>query len=101
MTPKTTSSRPQGIPTVRISNERVRVTEWKFRPNAETGHHIHETDYVVVPITSGELLIIDDGGVESIVELTAGVPYFRQAGVEHNVVNNNLTDFTFIEIELL
>ena len=101
MTLKTTTSRPQGISTVKISNERVIVTEWKFRPNAEIGHCIHETDYVGVPITSEELLIIDESRVESIVELTAGVLYFRQAGVEHNVINNNLTDFIFIEIELL
>jgi mannose-6-phosphate isomerase-like protein (cupin superfamily) len=32
--------------------------------------------------------------------LTVGAPYFREAGVEHDVVNTNDHDFTFIEIEM-
>lgn len=40
---------PQAIPTVQVDNDRVRVTEWRFAPGAETGEHIHEMDYVVVP----------------------------------------------------
>ncbi|MCZ6629445.1 MAG: cupin, partial [SAR324 cluster bacterium] len=32
-------------------------------------------------------------------ELTAGVPYFRKAGVEHNVINANGFEFVFVEIE--
>ena len=81
--------RPKGIPTVKIENERVRVTEWRFSPGAETGHHIHEYDYVVVPVSDGSLLIVDHEGKKSISELSAGEPYFREAGVEHNVINNN------------
>ena len=94
-------SRPKGIPTVKIDNDRVRVTEWRFAPRAETGHHRHETDYVVVPVSNGSLLIVDNDGDEIISELSVGEPYFRKAGVEHNVINNNSTEFTFIEIELL
>lgn len=93
--------RPKGIPTVKIDNERVRVTEWHFSPGAETGHHRHEMDYIVVPISNGNLLIVDNDGKETISELTVGEPYFRNSGVEHNVINNNSTEFTFIEIELL
>jgi len=37
---------------------------------------------------------------DSTADLTAGDPYFRPAGVEHDVVNANPTDFAFIEIEL-
>jgi hypothetical protein len=29
-----------------------------------------------------------------------GQPYFRNAGVEHNVVNANEHEFVFIEVEL-
>lgn len=93
--------RPQGTPTITIDNERVRVTRWEFAPGAETGHHRHEHDYIVVPISNGNLLIVDNDGKESISQLTVGEPYFRQAGVEHNVINPNSTRFTFVEIELL
>ena len=93
--------RPKGIPTVKIDNERVKVTEWCFSPGAETGHHRHEMDYIVVPLTTGNLLIVDSDGKETVAELTAGEPYFREVGVEHNVINDSNADFSFIEIELV
>ncbi len=94
-------SRPKAVPTVKIDNDRVRVTEWQFAPKAETGHHRHEYDYIVVPLSTGNLLIVDNDGNESFAELESGEPYFRQVGVEHNVINDNATEFTFVEIELL
>ena len=45
----------KAVPTVMIEDERVRVTEWRFAPGAATGYHVHEHDYVVVPITTGTL----------------------------------------------
>jgi quercetin dioxygenase-like cupin family protein len=86
-------------PTVQIDNERVIVTEWRFEPGAETGHHVHGHDYVVVPMTTGTLRLVEPGGVRE-VALTAGVSYTRLSGVEHNVINANAYPFTFIEIEL-
>ena len=91
--------RAKAVPTVRIDNEAVRVTEWRFAPGAHTGHHRHEYDYVVVPLTTGPLAITSATG-EATAGLTSGVPYFRAAGVEHDVANPNPTDFAFIEIEL-
>jgi quercetin dioxygenase-like cupin family protein len=89
----------QAIATVQIDNERVSVTEWKFAPGAETGWHRHQYDYVVVPQTSGKLLLkTKDGDSES--QLTSGKSYFRKAGVEHNVINASGGEFVFIEIEL-
>ena len=41
---------PQSGPTVQVDNERVRITEWRFAPGAETGEHVHGMDYVVVPV---------------------------------------------------
>ena len=84
---------------VQIENERVVVTLWSFAPGAETGHHVHSHDYVVVPMTSGTLRLIEPGGTRD-VQLTAGVSYARLAGVAHNVVNANAHEFSFIEIEL-
>jgi beta-alanine degradation protein BauB len=89
----------QAVGTVQVENERVRVTEWSFAPGAETGHHRHEFDYVVVPLTDGKLLLRDSEG-ERYSELAIGRSYARQAGVEHNVINANATPFSFIEIEI-
>ncbi|MBW8056085.1 MAG: cupin domain-containing protein [Nitrospira sp.] len=91
--------RPSAQPTVMIDNDRTRVTEWRFAPGAETGHHRHEYDYVVVPIMTGSLRIIAPDGSESVSELRHGAPYFRPAGVEHNVINAGAADFAFIEVE--
>ena len=85
--------------TVMVDNERVIVTEWRFAPNAETGWHRHEYDYVVVPQTTGTLLL-EGKDAERTAALISGQPYFRPAGVEHNVVNANEFDFVFIEVEI-
>jgi beta-alanine degradation protein BauB len=86
-------------PTLQIENERVRVIEWRFAPGAETGHHVHAHDYVVVPQTDGRLLLETKDG-DRHADLRVGRPYFRNAGVEHNVVNANEHEFVFIEVEL-
>ena len=89
----------KAIPTLQLKNERVIVTHWRFAPGAETGHHVHAHDYVVVPMTSGVLRLVEPNGTRE-VELTAGVSYARPAGVAHNVVNVNACEFAFVEIEL-
>ena len=37
---------------------------------------------------------------ESFAEMKVGSPYFRKAGVEHDVINANDGEYAFIEIEL-
>lgn len=91
--------RAAAIPTVQIDNERVTVTEWRFPPGAETGWHCHGYDYVVVPQTSGQLLLEIKEGNRT-VDITAGQSYTRSVGTEHNVVNINPHEFVFVEIEL-
>lgn len=88
------------VPTVQIDNDKVKVTEWRFAPGAETGEHIHEMDYVVVPGLTGNLKIVAPDGSESISELTHGVSYFREKGVHHNVINANDFEYFFIEVEM-
>ncbi len=83
-----------------IDNRKVIVTEWRFAPGEATGFHIHERDYVVVPLSTGILRIIARDGSSSDVELVTGAPYAREAGVAHDVVNANPFEFRFIEIEL-
>jgi beta-alanine degradation protein BauB len=87
-------------PTVFIDEERTRVTEWRFAPGAATGWHRHEYDYVVVPMTDGNLKIVEEGGKETIAELKAGIPYARSVGVEHDVINANDYEFVFVEVEM-
>jgi len=84
---------------IQVDDERVRVTAWRFAPGAETGHHVHAYDYVVVPLTSGTLRLEEAGGVRN-ARLEAGVAYARSAGVAHNVVNANPYEFAFVEVEL-
>ena len=67
--------------TVQQDTPEVRVTEWRLAPGAATGHHTHEMDYVIVPITTGQ-------------------SYFRKAGVEHDVLNETASEIVFLEIEL-
>lgn len=92
-------SRPKAIPTSLIDNDRVCVTEWRFPPGAETGWHRHGYDYVVVPQSTGTLLL-ETGNGDVKAALTTGKPYFRTVGVEHNVVNANDFEFVFIEVEM-
>ncbi len=83
-----------------IENEKVIVTEWVFAPEAATGFHVHQHDYVVVPLTTGKLHIVAESGSASDAGLVTGVPYARGAGVAHNVINANAFEFRFIEIEV-
>ena len=93
-------ARPAATPTVQIDNERVRVTEWRFAPGEATGWHRHAHDYVVVPMTTGTLTLAEPGGTLRHSHLTAGVSYFRPAGVEHDVINDNDFEFVFVETKV-
>lgn len=90
------------IPTVMIENERVKVTEWRFKAKGDnTGWHRHAYDYVVVPQFDG-VLDIDLGKGERVqANMQSGVPYYREIGVEHDVINDNDFECAFVEIELL
>ena len=91
-------SRPLAVPTKQVDNDRFVVTEWRFAPGAHTGWHRHAFDYVVVPMTTGRLTLeTTDGPATG--ELVTGKAYARQAGVEHDVINDNPHEFVFVEIE--
>lgn len=96
------SSDGTAIPTAMIENERVKVTEWRFLKNGDnTGWHRHEFDYVVIPQFDG-VLEIDLGNGERVqAEMQSGVPYYREIGVEHDVINANDFECAFVEVELL
>ena len=85
---------------VQVDTPEVRVTRWRLAPGSATGHHIHEMDYVIVPVTGGEMTIVLPGGERTKAELAAGKSYFRKAGVEHDVLNESTAEIVFLEVEL-
>jgi quercetin dioxygenase-like cupin family protein len=87
-------------PVLRLETDIVRVTEWRFKPGASTGHHRHDYDYVIVPLTDGTLRVVTEQG-ESIALLQPGGSYMRKAGVEHDVFNAGAEPLAFVEVELL
>ena len=86
--------------TIMIDNSKTKVTEWTFAPGDETGKHIHEYDYIVVPMLDGVLKIINEDGSTSYSELKKGKSYFKKKGVNHNVINYNNFAYSFVEIEI-
>ena len=89
----------KAIPSVQVENERVIVTKWHVPPGSDTGDHVHAHDYVVVPLTSGKLRLVEPTGIRD-VELIVGGSYARLTGVAHNVININDYEFSFVEIEI-
>ena len=63
--------------TVHIDNDRVIVTEYRFEPDASTGWHRHEHDYVIVPLLDGKLKVITADG-ETMAPMTGGGALFPQ-----------------------
>ncbi len=96
-----TRSRDAAQSTVRIETPRIRATEWSFGIGAQTGWHRHAYDYVIVPLADGRLLLEEPGGGTRTSALKLGVPYAREEGVEHNVINDSDAPFAFLEVELL
>jgi hypothetical protein len=54
-----------------------------------------------VPLFDGQLEIHLGSSEDTIAPMKSGVPYFREAGVEHDVINGNDFECAFIEIEFL
>jgi quercetin dioxygenase-like cupin family protein len=85
-----------------IDDERIRVTTWTFPDaGASTGPHVHEHDYVVVPVTGGTFVVTGaDGAVRELTQ-HSGIPYRGTAGTAHEVVNRGGPRAVFVEIELI
>ena len=67
-----------------VETDRAIVTEWRFAPGAETGWYRHAHDYLVVVLTAGKLMQETANG-EIVTDMASGQSYARNAGVEHNV----------------
>jgi quercetin dioxygenase-like cupin family protein len=90
-----------GYGTVNAENDQVRVTTWTFEVDgAATGHHRHEYDYVVVPITGGTFTVTDADGSTREMTQVEGSPYLGTAGTAHDVTSTTTRKAIFVEIEL-
>jgi quercetin dioxygenase-like cupin family protein len=93
------SERQKAVFNVQLDNDRTIIRKWCFTPGAETGWHIHDHDFIVVPQTEGTLLLQTIDG-ESLKELMSGSSYFRDAGIKHNAINTGDEEVVLLEIEL-
>ncbi len=98
--PEGYAAKPAASHNQMVDNDRVRVTEWVFAPGQATGWHTHQMDYVVTPVTSQPVDIVGPDGAATRVQMTAGVSYFRQKGVAHDVINAGDGELRFVETEL-
>ena len=72
---------------------------WTFAPGQATGHHRHEFDYVVVPVSGGTFTVTAADGTTELNQ-QAGQAYARATGAEHDVANTGPRRAVFVEVEL-
>jgi quercetin dioxygenase-like cupin family protein len=84
-----------------VDDERVRITTWTFEADGDAiGWHVHEHDYIVVPVTGGTFEVTAPDGDTRELTQDAGRPYLGSAGTEHDVVSVGGAPAAFVEIEL-
>jgi quercetin dioxygenase-like cupin family protein len=87
--------------TTQHEDVRARVNRLTFSAAGdETGIHIHEFDYIVVPVTGGDLTVAAEDGSRRELHQVPGVSYLGAAGTHHNVISASSTPVIFVEIEL-
>jgi beta-alanine degradation protein BauB len=87
--------------TTQHEDDRIRVNRLTFSAAGdETGIHTHDFDYIVVPVTGGDLTVIAEDGSMRELHQNPGVSYTGKAGTHHNVISASGTPVMFIEIEL-
>jgi hypothetical protein len=74
---------------VQVDTPEVRVTEWRLVPGSATGHHIHQMDYVIVPVTAGEMTIVAPGGSVRRRNLGLVNPTFEKRGLSTMCLMNH------------
>lgn len=87
---------------VQLENEHFKVTRWTIEPGGHIPMHVHEYEYVVVPMVNDTMHVVMADGSEIVAELVAGQSYTRPAGSEHRVENRtSASDVVFVEVEKL
>lgn len=92
----------EAVSEVQLENESFRVMKWTIAPGATIPMHVHEYEYVVIPLTTGPMVVRNADGTVIHAELVTGVSYTRPGGSEHSVSNEQSDDtVVFIEVERL
>lgn len=86
---------------VQIDNAKVRVTRWTLTTGESTGRHRHDHDYVVVPVETACMRVDSPDGAQTQTDLEPGSSYYRAAGAEHTVSNDQESVLDFVEVEIL
>jgi mannose-6-phosphate isomerase-like protein (cupin superfamily) len=84
-----------------IDNNTFRVTKWTIEPSDAIPMHLHEHEYVVVPLVNDTMHVTNSDGSEIAADLRIGQSYTRSAGAEHTVANRGTDTIVFVEIEKL
>lgn len=87
---------------VQLENDHFRVTKWTIEPSGVIPMHRHDHDYVVIPLVTQSMHVVNADGSEIVADLVAGQGYSRPAGSEHRVENREPSqEISFIEVERL
>ncbi len=86
-------------PNTLIDNEKVNVALWQMAPDSNIGHHVHPSDYLVVPLSAGDLTIAA-GGDDIVFPLVVGTTFYGNASDAHDVLNKGNEEVRFLEIHL-
>ena len=87
--------------TTQHEDDRTRVNRLTFSAAGdETGVHIHDFDYIVVPVTGGDLTVVAADGSTRELRQVPGATYTGAAGTHHNVISASSAPIVFVEIEL-
>lgn len=85
-----------------LENAHFRVTRWTIQPGGHIPMHIHEHEYVVVPLTGGTMHVKNADGSSTNSVLEPGASYSRPSGSEHTIANHSESEtIVFIEVERL
>ena len=91
----------KAIPILQQEDKKIRVTQWQFPPHSHTGWHRHSYDYVVIPMTDGQLRVTGKApALDVLRKLITGESYTGPAGTEHDVINDGNYPIIFVEVEL-
>ena len=85
-----------------LENDVFRVTKWTIEPGGSIPMHRHEYEYVVIPLVTAKMHVVNADGSEFDAELVTGQSYTRAAGAGHRIENRgSAADVVFVEVERL
>ena len=87
---------------LQLENDVFRVTKWTIEPGGSIPMHRHDYEYVVIPLVTDTMHVVNADGSEFDAELVTGQSYTHAAGAEHRIENRgSAADVVFVEVERL